>query len=174
MCQSLDSSIKSNTNKLAKRRPSANGLCAQKVRSTSDRPTTAMANPAGRPDGGPTINYGCLDKRRSWITLNWIILFSIISELFNFSSRSPGGRPNMLRFCNLNKINSSFRLFIYILITSSLINTSTIGKLNSPSFWLSIAECFICTIKHRFRSVPSTFWTFRTVWTFWNAQAMSS
>lgn len=135
MCQSLHSSlIKSSTNKLSERPPiewppSVDG--ASKVRSTC-RPT--MAEPVGR--SGPTINYDCLDKRRSWITLNWIILFSTISELFNFSSPSAG-RRNMLRFCNLNKINSSFSLFIYILITSSLINTSTIGKLNSlwSAFW---------------------------------------
>lgn len=134
MCQSLDSSIKSiprNTvteqyrpggERLPLWRRETNGRCAQKVR--LDRST--MANQARRPDAGQTINYDCLDKRRSWTAFNWIILFSIISELFNFFNRSSAGRLNMLRFCNLNKINSSFSLFIYILITSSLINT--IGK----------------------------------------------
>ena len=137
MCQSLDFSIKSIKNTFVdtiaepfgEQHPPPDELqsvqYAQKVR--LDR--QAMTSPA-RPDAGQTINYDCLDKRRSWIIFNWIILFSIVGELFNFFSRSSAGRLNMFRFFNLNKINSSFSLFIYILITS-LINTSTIGK-----FWL--------------------------------------
>ena len=140
MCQSLDSSAKSIGNTVAEQhrptdeRPPAKGRCAQKAQKARFDRSTTMANQARRPDGGQTINYDCPDKRRSWTAFNWIILFSIISELFNFFSRSSTGGLNMLRFCNLNKINSSFSLFIYILITSSLINTSTIGKLSSFHF----------------------------------------
>ena len=128
MCQSLGSSIKSIRNTAVDLPPDerlpAIGQRAQKVRPVRQAMAVGQIR---RPNGAQTINYGRLDKRRSWITFNWIISFSI-SELFSCSSRPSAGRPNMLRFCNLNKINSSFSLFIYMLITSSLINTSTVGK----------------------------------------------
>lgn len=78
----------------------------------------------------------CLDKRRKWIISNWIILATIISEYFKFNkSNSILSTVNMIRFSNLNKINSSSSCF-YILIASFLllINTSTVGK--SKSFML--------------------------------------
>lgn len=65
--------------------------------------------------------YNLKDKRSKWISFNWITL--MISEFLKFNSTFF---LNSFRFCNLYKINSSFKIYILI-VSLLLINTSTIG-----------------------------------------------
>ena len=130
MCQSLNLS-KSISEHHQRYAELSNDQCAKKVQLTfNKRISTVIAKSCWLNE--QPINY-CLDKRRKWIISNWIILGTIISEYFRLhTSNSILPTVNMIRFSNLNKINSSSSYF-YILIASFLllINTSTVGKSKS-------------------------------------------